>query len=221
MKKWVVFILIFGLISFSISSISACIPDEIVINSSLAPVKTGYIFGLNLSTITLKINGVNSKANTPAGIHFGGFIEVPIKGRFTLQPGLLFSAKGSDYKIDTIEYSISPIYIEVPVMACYSFGSDVFKVSLFAGPYFACGVGGYKLASGGRMENISFGSGKNYDIKPFDIGFNFGAGINIKGLLISAQYGKGLVNISPVASADIEMKNKVIGISISSSFPGK
>jgi len=50
---------------------------------------------------------------------------------------------------------------------------------------------------------------------------NFGAGINIKGLLISAQYGIGLTNISPMASADIKMKNKVIGISISSSFTGK
>lgn len=189
--------------------------------STLAQVKRGYIFGLNLSTITLKINGVNSKASTPAGIHFGGFIEVPLKGRFTLQPGLLFSAKGSDYKIDTIEYSISPIYLEVPVIAVYRFGSDLVKISLFAGPYLACGVGGYKLGSGGGMENISFGSGKNCDLKPFDIGLNFGAGINIKGLLISAQYGIGLTNVSPVASADTEMKNKVIGISISSSFAGK
>ena len=189
--------------------------------STLAQVKTEYVFGLNLSTITLKINGVSSKASTPAGIHFGGFIEVPLNGRFTLQPGLLFSAKGSDYKVDTIEYSISPIYIEVPVIAVYSFGSDVFKISLFAGPYFACGVGGYKLGSGAGIENIRFGSGKNHDLKPFDIGLNFGAGINIKGLLISAQYGIGLANISPMASADTEMKNKVIGISIRSSFAGK
>ena len=189
--------------------------------SSLAQVKKEYIIGLNLSTFILKINGVSSKASTPAGIHFGGSIEVPLKGRFTLQPGLLFSAKGSDYKIDTIEYSISPIYLEVPVTAVYSFGSDLVKISLFAGPYLACGVGGYKLAPGGGMENISFGSGKNCDLKPLDIGFNFGAGINIKGLLISAQYGIGLTNVSPMASTDTEMKNKVIGISISSSFAGK
>jgi hypothetical protein len=189
--------------------------------SILAQVKTEYIIGLNLSTITLKTNGVSSKASTPAGIHFGGLIELPLKGRFTLQPGLLFSAKGSDYKIDTIEFSISPIYIEVPVNLVYSFGSDVVKILLFAGPYFACGLGGYKIGSGSAIENIRFGSGKNRDLKPFDIGFNFGAGINIKGLLISAQYGMGLANISPMASADTEMKNKVIGISIRSSFAGK
>ena len=189
--------------------------------STLAQVKTEYIIGLNLSTMTLKTHGISSKGSTPAGIHFGGLIEVPLKGRFTLQSGLLFSAKGSDYKVDTVEFSISPIYIEVPVNAVYSFGSDVVKISLFAGPYFACGLGGYKFGSGAGIENIRFGSGKNHDLKPFDIGLNFGAGINIKGLLISAQYGTGLANISPMASADMEMKNKVIGISIRSSFAGK
>jgi hypothetical protein len=189
--------------------------------SSLAQVKKGYVFGLNLSTMTLKTNGVNAKASTPAGIHFGGFIEVPLNKRFTLQPGLLFSAKGTDYKVDSIDYSISPIYIEVPVNVVYGFGSDVFKVSLFAGPYFACGVGGYKLGYGTGIESINFGSGKNCNLKPFDIGFNLGAGIYIKGFLISANYEIGLANVSPSASADNEMKNKVIGISISSSFAGK
>lgn len=208
MKKQLILILVSGMLFFHVSS-------------TLAQVKTEYIIGLNLSTITLKTNGVSSKASTPAGIHFGGLIEVPLKGRFTLQPGLLFSAKGSDYKVDTIEFSISPIYIEVPVNVVYSFGSDVVKILLFAGPYFACGLGGYKIGSGSVIENIRFGSGKNRDLKPFDIGLNFGAGINIKGLLISAQYGMGLANISPMASADTEMKNKVIGISIRSSFAGK
>jgi hypothetical protein len=186
-----------------------------------AQIIPGYIFGMNLSTMTLKTKGISSKPETPIGIHFGGFFEIPLNGNITLQPSLLFSAKGSNYKIDTVEFSLSPIYIEVPVIAVYSFGSDVIKISLFAGPYFACGVGGYKIESGGELKNISFGSGKNNDLKPFDIGLNFGAGINIKGLLISAQYGIGLTNLSPVTIGDSEMKNKVIGISISSLFARK
>jgi hypothetical protein len=157
----------------------------------------------------------------PAGIHFGGFFEIPLEGNFTLQPGLLFSAKGSNYKIDSVEFSISPIYVEVPVIAVYSFSLDAVKISLFAGPYFACGVGGYKIESGDELKKISYGSGENNDLKPFDIGLNFGAGVNIKGLLISAQYGIGLANVSPEKTVDSEMKNRVIGISISSLFAGQ
>jgi hypothetical protein len=183
-----------------------------------AQIKPGYIFGMNLSTMTLKTQGISSHPDTPIGIHFGGFFEIPIKGNFTLQPGLLFSAKGSNYKIDSVEFSLSPIYLEIPVIAVYSFSIDAVKISLFAGPYFACGVGGYKIESGSELKNISYGSGENSDLRPFDIGLNFGAGVNIKGLLISAQYGMGLANVSPVATIDSEMKNRVIGISISSLF---
>jgi hypothetical protein len=186
-----------------------------------AQIKSGYIIGLNLSTMTFKNKSLSSGSETMAGIHFGGIIEIPVKGNFVLQPGFLFSAKGSSYKTDTVDFSISPIYIEVPVVAVYSFGSDAIKISLFAGPYFACGIGGYKIESGGGLQNINFGSGENNDLKPFDIGLNFGAGVNIKGLLISAQYGIGLANLSPVTIIDSEMKNKVIGISISSLISDK
>jgi hypothetical protein len=176
-----------------------------------AQISPGYIFGLNLSTVTLKTKGLSTKPETPVGIHFGGFFEIPLESNLSLEPSLLFSAKGSNFKIDTVDISLSPIYIEVPVIAIYSFGSD-------AGPYFAWGVGGYKIESGDKLKNISFGSGNNNDLKSFDIGFNFGAGINYKGLLISAQYGLGLSNLAPVTINYSEIKNKVIGISISSLF---
>jgi hypothetical protein len=181
-------------------------------------IRTGYIFGLNLSTVTLKTKVGNSDPETPVGVHFGGFFEIPLAGKFTLQPALIFSAKGSNYKIDNVEHSISPAYIEVPAIVAFSFGSDDVKISLFAGPYFACGMGGYKIEPGGELKSIRFGTGNNSDLKLFDTGLNFGAGINIKSFLISAQYGFGLVNISPLTTDDQVMKNKVVGISISSSF---
>jgi len=193
----------------------------IVFTDMQAQIIPGYIFGLNLSTITLKSNGINSRPEMPIGIHFGGFFEIPFNDNLALQPVILFSVKGSNYKIDSVAYSLSPIYIEVPINAVYSFGSDVIKISLFSGPYFALGVGGYKIEPGGELKKINFGSGRNNDLRTFDFGLNIGAAINIKGLLVSAQYGIGLSNISPVTLDDQEMKNKVIGISIRSIFPNK
>jgi hypothetical protein len=186
-----------------------------------AQVKHGYIFGMNLSTMTLKTKDLTSKPDMPAGVHFGGFFELPLSGPFALQSGLLFSAKGSNYKIDTTEFSISPIYIEIPVMIACSFGSDIVKVSLFAGPYFAYGLGGYKIESGSDLKNINFGNGFYSDMRPFDAGFNFGAGINIRGFLVSVQYGIGLTNLAPSIMSDSVMKNKVIGISVCTLIEGK
>jgi hypothetical protein len=186
-----------------------------------AQIKPGYIFGLNLSTITLKSNSISTNPSMPAGIHLGVFLEIPVRGNFTFQPALVFSAKGADYAIDSVDISMAPTYMEVPLIAVYSFGSDAVKISLFAGPYFAGGIGGYKIVSGGPLQDLNFGSGENDDLKFFDIGLNFGAGVNIGGLFISAQYGIGLANISPGTTDDLEMKNKVIGISISSLFAAK
>lgn len=185
-----------------------------------AQVTPGYVFGMNLSGMTMKNKGINYDNETSIGFHFGGLLEIPLNDNFALQPALLFSAKGSDYKIDSLDYTISPVYIEVPVNVFCSFGSDALKISLFAGPYFACGIGGYKIDSGGALQNISYGSGENNDLKPLDIGFNFGAGVSIKGILISVQYGIGMANISPVATSDSEIKNKVLAISISSGSKG-
>ena len=50
---------------------------------------------------------------------------------------------------------------------------------------------------------------------------NFGVGVNIKGFLISAQYGLGLANLTTEDTGDTEMKNKVIGISVGYLFGAK
>jgi hypothetical protein len=184
-------------------------------------IKPQFIFGLNLSSLTLNTNGIKSETKLSPGVHYGAFIEIPVAGNLTLQPGLVFSAKGSDYKIDTSDFSIAPIYIELSVLPVYSLGSGTVRISLFAGPYLACGIGGYKIGSGGELNDITFGSAEKCDLKPFDLGLVFGAGVNIRGFLVSAQYGIGLVNLSPSGSADPEMKNKVIGFSVSSLFAGK
>jgi hypothetical protein len=184
-----------------------------------AQIKSGYIIGFNISNMNLKTSGTSFEAETMTGIHVGVISEIPLKGNFILQSGIVFSAKGSIYKIDTTDVVISPIYVEVPFNARYSIGSDFVKVFLFAGPYIACGVGGNK-DTGGELKKIKFGADENDDLKFFDFGFYFGAGVNIKGFVISAQYGLGLANISPATSVYSEMKNKVIGISLSSYFTG-
>jgi hypothetical protein len=192
----------------------------VVFTEMQAQIKSEFVFGINLSTMTLKVNGISYDAETPVGIHFGRLFEIPLKNNFALQPSFLFSAKGSDYTIDTLSVSISPIYIEVPVNALFSFGSGAIKVSFFGGPYFACGIGGYKIESEGELKDIKYGSGENHDLKLFDIGLNLGTRLNICGLMISVQYGMGLINISPVTTFDTEMKNKVIGITISAGSKG-
>jgi len=191
------------------------------VTDTFSQIQPGYIFGMNLSTLKLKTESLNLAPDTQIGIHYGVIFEIPVGSRFALKPAVILSAKGSDYEIDSISHSLSPVFVEVPVLAIYSFGSNAVKISLFAGPYFAYGMGGYKIVGEGQLKNLKYGKGENMDLRPFDVGFNFGAGVAIKGMLISAQYGIGLANLSPDTSDGSEMKNKVIGISISQAFDSK
>ena len=205
----------------------SCIKSVIVIllimtfSDLHAQVKPGYIFGLNLSTMTLKTKDATYDPRISAGIYYGGYLDVSLTHNFSLRPNLLFSTKGSKYKTDSTEFSISPVYAELSIYASYSVGSEIVKFCVFTGPYIACGISGYKIDPKGDLRDISYGSNEYSDLRPFDFGFCFGAGIIIKEVQISAQYGVGMANLSPLSLTDNEMKNTVIGISVSSLLRGK
>jgi hypothetical protein len=186
-----------------------------------AQIRTGQMVGFNFSTMELNTGGTAIDAEGATGIHYGLVFSIPVVDNFAIRPGFLFSSKGSSYQIDTVDISISPIYIEVPLNAILSFGRQAFGVTFYAGTYFSFGIGGNKIVSGGEAKEIAFGSGESKDIKHFDAGLNFGAGINVKGFLISAQYELGLLNLSPETSADFEMHNRVIGISLTTLFASR
>ena len=59
-----------------------------------AQIKSGYIIGLNLSTMTLKSSGKSIEPKTMTGVHLGSIFGIHLKSNFALEPGLLFSAKG-------------------------------------------------------------------------------------------------------------------------------
>ncbi len=183
-----------------------------------AQLEYNSIIGLNFATISFTSEGKNYNPRISTGINFGGSLDLPLAKNLYFQPALIFSAKGSVYKTDSTQYSISPIYAEVPLIISYSFGWEAFKITVFAGPYIACGVGGNTLMSGGQFQNLSYGSGVNDDLKRFDIGLSIGGGFNIKGFIICARYGSSLTNISPEAKVNTEMKNKVIGVTLISPF---
>jgi hypothetical protein len=186
--------------------------------TSYCQVKIGYIFGMNLSTLKVKSQGIASNPDMQVGFHWGASFDIPATDNFSFHPAIMLSAKGSDYTINSIDYSLAPIFLEAPLLAMYSFGSGEVRFSVFTGPYFAIGVAGYKVEQSGDLHNINYGGGSSSDLKSFDTGFNFGAGVKFKSTMISAQYGLGLANLSPDQSEGSEMKNRVIGITISSSF---
>lgn len=187
-------------------------------------VKFGPKVGVNLSTMTLKSSGISFDPSMQVGFHVGVISEISVTDNLVLQPGIFYSTKGSKFKVSysqlSYEASIAPSYVDIPVNVLYYFGSGKTKISLFAGPYLAYGISG-KSENDGETSDISFGNTDNNDMKPLDFGLNIGVGVNLNGLVISAQYGLGLANLVPSSTSDGEMKNRVIGISLAYLLGGK
>jgi len=189
-------------------------------SQAYSQVKFGPKIGLNLSTMTLKSSGISLDPKTLVGFNVGVISEITLKENFILQPGIIYSTKGSKYSVTGTDMQIAPTYLEIPVNGVYKFGTGSLKAFLSAGPYFAFGIGG-SYETPGESSDISYGSGDNDDLKPFDFGLNLGGGLEIDKFQISVQYGLGLTNLAPDPSNDNETKVRVIGISMAYLFGGK
>lgn len=199
------------------TSVKILLVITLVLSSTYTQAQTrfGIKGGLNLASISLKSEGVSLDTKALAGINLGFISEFTLNDNLFLQPGLLFSTKGSKYKISDLSFNTNNI--EIPINLLYKFGTGSTKVFGFAGPYIGYAVSG-KYSSEGLSSDIKF-SGDNKDMNAFDLGLNIGVGVEVSNLQISAQYGLGLVELNSDNSGSL--KNKVLGLSVAYLFGGK
>ncbi len=173
--------------------------------------------GGSLSTVTIgdnKSNFIVDKTKNKIGFIVGAALELPLHGKFSLQPELLFHQKGfkeistlNDPIVGTINFETSYTlnYLELPVLVKVKLGS--FYVN--AGPSVALGIGGkYKLKGSGTSNfshegKVKFGmrpdndqSDNTYVDNNVDVGIQIGGGYVIANLIVvDLRYGCGLINI--------------------------
>ncbi len=182
--------------------------------------------GINISVLTDDL----SRANGRIGFVLGGFVELRLLEKLSLQPEIVYSSQGAQYR----EYSyygfaetynnsrINLMYVVVPIMAKYYV---VDGVSLEFGPQFNFLAGGklnydsYTYAAG-----IEVFSGGSKDVKeyfdPIDYGLNFGAGFEFKeNYIFNMRYTLGLENVlSNPAGYNFSSKNSVICFTVGYKF---
>jgi hypothetical protein len=185
-----------------------------------AQFKFGIRGGLNMSSMTFKTSGIALDPSMVAGFHIGAITEIGIAGNLKIQPGILYSSKGTKYESGGNEMKISPQVVEIPINLAYRFDLGGIGLSINAGPYLAFGIGGTVEDPDGSFD-ISFGSTDENDMKPLDYGLNLGASIYFGKVFVTAQYGVGLANLWPATSLDGTMKMGVIGLSVGYFFVGK
>ena len=124
--------------------------------------------------------------------HIGGLVEIPLMGKFSLQPELLYSSEGSDWSFGTLGEDTKLDFIRVPVLAKFYI---IEGLSAEAGPVFGVLVN----AEGTYYDNngdIVSGDAKDY-YRSFDAQFGIGASYRLNmGVFFSLRYNKGLLNVN-------------------------
>ncbi|BAP29479.1 uncharacterized protein CHSO_0442 [Chryseobacterium sp. StRB126] len=160
--------------------------------------------GINIANQSIKnVNDEKSKTSFQAGL--GVNIQTGIKN-FSVQPEVNFISKGTKFKNSFGSETYNFNYIEVPVLAKYSFG----PVYVNAGPSI-----GFLM---GKNEKVKATYGKTRSI---DFGLQMGAGVAIPAgpgkVIVDGRYNLGLNNISDEKGLDV--KNRGFAISLGYAIP--
>ncbi|KAA2239439.1 PorT family protein [Chitinophaga agrisoli] len=212
---------------------------------SFAQVSFGIKAGFSAASMSSKtqISGqaaVKAESNIIPAFHAGVIADIGLADNFYLQPGLFYSAKGTNSPQQafnpntglplTITAKIRLGYLELPVNFLYKQPLGPGKLFFGFGPYLGYGITGKVKADNplgaGEVEvDVKFKSTPEDSssaayVKPFDAGANFMAGYELKmGLLFSINYSLGLTNTSPYPNET--QKNHYLGVSVGYLFPHK
>lgn len=187
-----------------------------------SPNEGGFILkgGVNRANISIADNGEVDDANTLTSFNVGFALDLPIGTGLSIQPGLLFTGKGTkaeqgkETDLNYYRATSNPMYIELPVnlVGKIPIGTST-NILLGGGGYAAMGVTGKNKIKG---KSIGIGYTSEYDIKysnddpttqpeenagfgklkRFDYGLNAVGGLDFGKVQLTANYGYGLVKLN-------------------------
>ncbi len=173
--------------------------------SNAQETRFGIKGGLNITSFA---GGNYWDTKSLVGFQVGGFAEIKIIDRLSIQPEVLFSTQGA--KLDDLNVDRKLDYINVPVLAKF-YITKQFTVE--GGPQL-----GFLVSAKSEGEDI-----KDW-YKSVDTGFNFGAGYNFTdNVSVNLRYTVGLSNIADYKVDDIEEyydspKNSVLALTLAYKF---
>ena len=173
-------------------------------------VKYGAKAGLNFANLTGDVEDASMKI----GFNVGGFAEIKVSDKFSVQPELLYSTQGAkseeSFEGETIESEWNLSYLNIPIMAKYYVSE---KFSLEAGPQI-----GFLLGSKVKVESIEVDFKDNTE--SIDFGLNIGTAYDFtENLFAGLRYNIGLSNVAKTESGDdTKINNSVISLSLGYRF---
>jgi hypothetical protein len=161
--------------------------------------KLGVKGGINYANETgtnITVNSSNYKKEAITSYHLGLIAELPLGKKFSLQPELLYSTVGANYKVVDAgqDFKNDKGYISIPVLA-----------KIYMNKTFSLELGPQASFLLSNKKDFNFN-----DTKTFDFGLAAGLGIKVtEKIFVQGRYVVGLTEASSQAKA----KNSVLQVS--------
>ncbi|WP_375435770.1 porin family protein [uncultured Hymenobacter sp.] len=172
-------------------------------------------FGIKAGVNNAVLDGQNINMDTDykTTYHVGAFLRLPIVGPLSIQPEVLYSLQGSQFKSAVANYDSKLHYLNIPVLAHVKVG----PVYAEAGPQFGVLLGArengtLRISAADGYGPVDRTADNNY--KKNDFALAAGAGLELGSVIIGARYTAGINNINDVddlnGANDPRLKNRVI-----------
>jgi len=182
--------------------------------SFTAVAQFGAKAGLGASSLLIKDNDDNLTAdfgNAGFSFHFGGGYEIDFSDQLSFEPALLFTQKKSSFDLNTL-VTFNFLYIEMPLQMKYYFLDLGGSTRLYG-----LGGGSISFLVSAKRDNdkLNIGGNINDELKPLDVGINFGAGAQFfDALNVDLSASIGVTNLSNDVTNGLKNKNSVIRLTV-------
>ncbi len=188
--------------------------------------------GINFANVTINNDGGIDDAKTLTSFQVGIIGDLELARCFAIQPGLIFTGKGTKTQSGTegsanwYRATSNPYYLEIPVNFVLKTPTGPVKFFGGAGPYLGIGIAG-KNKTKGAILGTNFSSEKNIEfsnddpttlnqeegsgfgiMKRFDYGLNGLVGLELDKAVISVNYGLGLAKLQSGSNSGSDNNNK-------------
>lgn len=127
-------------------------------------------------------------ATTIGRYHIGVSAQLPIALGFSIQPGLLYTAKGtklSEANLGNFSLDTQVSYLEIPVQLQWGPDLLAFRPYAFVEPFVGYGL---KAVTKSEVFNLQTNSFRNAALSRWEYGLGLGVGVDVWKLQVSAKY---------------------------------
>jgi hypothetical protein len=164
--------------------------------------QVGVRAGIVVSTLSVD-DETDAPFDNRVGLAAGGFLDLPIGGRLSVQPEVLFVQKGATFDDAAGEGRITLDMLDIPVLARYRFG----QLFVLGGPSISVKLRARQVLDfGDEEESVDIGD----DVESFDFGIVGGVGYESGRLSVDGRLNWGLRNVNAVDDASVKTRSFMV-----------